>query len=101
MPDESEVIQSDIFVDFLLPNVIDDATPITRLGARIKDLKDAGHHISAVGTRAKCAVYRLQDVASGAAGRPTQNVGERASDATLFEIGGASQSRPHWDEDAA
>src|SRR4030095_15562487 len=46
-------------VDFLAPNVIDGYAPITRLAARIKDLRDDGHEIVVDGERYSCAVYKL------------------------------------------
>lgn len=45
--------------DFLLPDVIDGGKPITRLAARILELRDKGHEIAVVGERNCCAVYRL------------------------------------------
>lgn len=46
-------------VDFALPNVIDGGAPITRVAARIKDLRDTGVRIEVIGTRHSCAVYAL------------------------------------------
>lgn len=46
-------------VDWLLPNVVDGGHPITRLAARIKDIRDEGHEIEVSGERYGCAVYRL------------------------------------------
>lgn len=46
-------------VDFLLPNVIDGGLPITRLAARINDLRKAGVEIEVDGERHGCAVYKL------------------------------------------
>lgn len=45
--------------EFLLPNVIDGGPPITRLAARIRDLRSQGHEIVTDGERYGCAVYRL------------------------------------------
>lgn len=60
-------------VDFLLPDVIDGGTPITRLGARILDLRDQGCRIETVGRRQKCVIYKLilhgdMETATGGAG---------------------------------
>lgn len=47
-------------VDFLAPDVIDGGPPITRIGARILDLRHDGFHIEVAGRRdGGCAVYRL------------------------------------------
>lgn len=46
-------------VDFLGPTM-DGEKPITRVAARIKDLRDDGHPIVVVGVRNQCAVYVLQ-----------------------------------------
>lgn len=48
--------------DFLPPNVIDDGPKITRVGARIKDLKDTGYTIASGGTRDGFAVYVIEEV---------------------------------------
>lgn len=50
-------------IDFLLPGVADGGKPITRLAARIKDLRDAGHRIDS-GVAGGVAVYRLASAAS-------------------------------------
>jgi len=46
-------------VDFLPPDVIDGEKPITRLAARVKDLRDSGHRVVVAGERQSCAVYVL------------------------------------------
>ena len=47
-------------VDFLLPDVVDGGKPITRVGARIHDLKrKRGLAIVKHGTRDECDVYML------------------------------------------
>lgn len=46
-------------VDFLAPNVIDGGAPITRVAARIRDLRQDGHVIEVNGERYGCVVYRL------------------------------------------
>lgn len=46
-------------VDFMLPNVVDDAKPITRLAARIKDLRDEGIEFVDGGRRNGMKVYIL------------------------------------------
>lgn len=53
-------------VDFLAPDVIDNRNPITRVAARILELRDDGHTITVEGVRHGCAVYRLlHDVQDG------------------------------------
>lgn len=46
-------------VDFALPDVVDGLPPITRVAARVKDLREQGHMIVAAGTRQSCRVYTL------------------------------------------
>lgn len=46
-------------VDFLRFPTIDGGAPITRVAARVQELRGAGHKISSSDTRDKCAVYRL------------------------------------------
>lgn len=47
-------------VDFLSPPTIDGGPPITRLAARIKELKNQGHQIVDAGHKNGCKVYRLE-----------------------------------------
>lgn len=47
-------------VDFLMPSVIDDGPPITRVGARIEELRNGGYRIENHGRRDKCVVYVLR-----------------------------------------
>lgn len=46
-------------IDFLIPNVADGGSPITRVAARVLELKQDGHHIVTDGERDSCAVYKL------------------------------------------
>jgi hypothetical protein len=46
-------------VDFLLPNVIDGGAPITRVAARVNELRNDGFQIQTDGERDSCAVYKL------------------------------------------
>lgn len=46
-------------VDFQPPHVIDGGAPITRVAARIEELRGQGHRIDNRGRRDKCAVYVL------------------------------------------
>lgn len=48
-------------VDFSAPNTIDGRPPITRLAARVMELKAEGHRIEKTGWRQKCAVYALRE----------------------------------------
>lgn len=62
--------------DFLLPDVIDGQEPITRLPARILDLKADGHKIGAKGRRSKCKVYvLLKDATPAEDSKPRPVVG--------------------------
>lgn len=69
-------------VDFLRIPTIDGGPPITRLAARIKELKDDGHSIVDAGTKDGCKVYRLeQPLADGqlfAAAAPNAIYGDAA-----------------------
>jgi len=47
-------------VDFLLPSVVDGRQPITRVGARIEELRRAGLDIESDGRRDSCVVYVLR-----------------------------------------
>lgn len=59
-------------VDWLRSPTPDGGPSITRLAARIQDLKDRGYRFEVRGTRAKCAVYVLVESpdASGRLGGP-------------------------------
>lgn len=46
-------------VDWYAPHVVDGGKPITRLAARINELREQGHRIMVVGRKHKCAVYEL------------------------------------------
>jgi hypothetical protein len=48
-------------VDFLRPDVIDGGYPITRLAARIQELRDRGADVFVDGKRDGCTIYRLYD----------------------------------------
>jgi hypothetical protein len=48
-------------VDFLGPQVCDHGKPITRVAARVNELRDQGFTISSGGTRHGCAVYVLKE----------------------------------------
>jgi len=52
-------------VDFLLPDVIDDGKPITRLAARVLDARGLGYDIVTDGERHGCAVYKLAGAPAG------------------------------------
>lgn len=59
-------------VDFLGPQVCDKGKPITRVAARVNELRDQGFTITSSGTRHGCAVYVLkEDGASAALGGPS------------------------------
>lgn len=69
--------------DFLAPAVVDGGKPITRLAARINDLRAEGHKIERAGRVNGCASYRLAD-------QVTQ----------LFDPRETHAPSPHW-QDAA
>lgn len=78
-------------LDFFAPHVCDGGEPITRIAARVEELRDAGYVITSAKEpdRGKCAVYRLvREPASGpvlAAGPHTR---EGATDPQpLFDLG--------------
>lgn len=73
-------------VDFALPDVIDGGPPVTRVAARIKDLRQHGHTIVAAGLRQSCRVYQLvpaQELA-GAATAPSRGPAYPGSTDGLF-----------------
>jgi hypothetical protein len=45
--------------DFLAPDVIDHGKPITRVAARVHELREDGHEIVETRRRHGCSVYRL------------------------------------------
>ena len=71
-------------VDFLLPNVIDGGPPITRVAARVRDLRTDGHEILVDGERNGCAVYVLPRPVRVELPPPVVVVPERAGPPTLF-----------------
>lgn len=90
-------------VDFGLPHVVDGGEPVTRLAARVLELREQGHTIVKAGRRNKCAVYKLVEqpaVSSASAthsapipqGAPAQQeqpshvVGADETLGTLFEL---------------
>jgi 3D (Asp-Asp-Asp) domain-containing protein len=73
--------------DFLLPNIIDDGAPITRVGARIKELRDDGHLIESQGVRHKFSVYVLVRPKSAANLTPDWNWPERPAEQQQLELG--------------
>lgn len=86
-------------VDFLRYPTIDGGPPITRLAARIDELRDAGLPVMEAGTRDKCRVYMLAETVLAASdlvpGR--DRVVEPASPAASRDQGGeawAGKSEP-------
>jgi hypothetical protein len=77
--------------DFMLPGVIDGWPPVTRLAARIFELKGRGHDVVVVGERHGCSVYALSADA--------REVAEAASREPEFEEVVAMELRalPGWD----
>lgn len=66
-------------VDFMLPGVIDGGAPITRVAARIDELRRAGHQIVNVEWRQKCIVYRLEQPAVAPTPEPAQDASAELS----------------------
>jgi len=71
-------------VDFSLPDVVDGGPPITRLAARVKDLRGQGHTIIAAGLRQSCRVYELVPQAGLAEPSGASDTAYVAADAGLF-----------------
>lgn len=91
-------------VDFLLPNVIDGGRPITRLAARVKDLRDDGHRIDVDGERYGCAVYKLPQAAPVPIPppKPVVPMDENATPDALFDMPAQrTPLTPYSDLDAA
>lgn len=84
-------------VDFLAPDVIDGGFPITRLAARIQDLRDNGAEVFVDGKRNGCAIYRLHEVEPVPPPKVVTPAREPEAD-VLFELPPVSRS-PY--EDAA
>lgn len=95
-------------VDFLGPQVCDHGKPITRVAARVNELRDQGLTITSSGTRHGCAVYVLKETPQGASadlGGPSCGYGEAdaPSPSALFDVVGLSKPLGAYDdiEDAA
>jgi hypothetical protein len=89
-------------VDFLLPDIVDGGKPITRLAARMLELREDGHEIQVIGDRHGCAVYRLMRDAQDQP-RPNPMPTEVPEG---FAIPENERTRPRsaifgWDEEAA
>lgn len=87
-------------VDFLLPDVIDRGKPVTRVAARVLELRQDGHRIVVEGERDGCYVYRLlEDVQDARPVPPAPSAAE-----TLGSLPEAARPRNAilgWDEEAA
>jgi hypothetical protein len=84
--------------DFLPPATADGGGPITRLGARIADLRESGRDIVTEGTRDGFAVYVLREKQRVAASAPAETTAS-AEQATL--LGDTPRSAVLGWEDAA
>lgn len=71
-------------VDFSLPDVVDGGPPITRVAARVKDLREQGHMIIGAGLRQSCRVYLLVPQAGPAAPTGASDTAYVAADEGLF-----------------
>lgn len=85
-------------VSFLGPFTVDGGPPITRLAARIGELRDEGHEITQSGWRDKCAVYVLR----GAVAAPVR-VADPEPEPTvgLFDATTVSQPLGAYDDNEA
>lgn len=92
-------------IDFLRFPTLDGGAPITRLAARVQELRDEGHEILSADTRDRCAVYRLkgQDVSTGPVrlGGPVFAEAGPVESSTLFDPVALHKPLPHYDEDVA
>jgi hypothetical protein len=81
-------------VDFLRFPTVDGGPPITRVAARVQELRDEGYEILSGTTRDRCAVYILkrQDV-------PV--VVDAAAGSTLFDPVSLHRPLSPYDEDVA
>lgn len=82
-------------VDFLAPNVIDGHPPITRLAARISDLREDGWDIREAGRRYGCSLYALTLRERAEPVEQPESLGH------LFDPRQASRPVPHYEADAA
>jgi hypothetical protein len=90
--------------DFFPPNVLDGGYPITRLAARIKDLREQGHEIEVDGERWGYAVYKLAQARQERepvppAEMPAIPVDENAKPDALFDM--PTTLSPYSTRDAA
>jgi hypothetical protein len=78
--------------DFLAPAVVDGGKPITRLAARINELRDEGYAIEDAGRVHGCSSYRLAPVVE----EPVP------ASVHLFDPrDGSNHRRSHWQDEAA
>ena len=88
-------------VDFSPPHVIDGGAPITRLAARVQELRDEGFQILSADRRDKCTVYRLDTTGANRATDTGSPGGEAPADAAespgeppaLFDLPAPAQRR--------
>lgn len=85
-------------VDFLRYPAVDGGAPITRVAARVEELRRDGHRIVNAGLRDKCAIYRLESVLRAEAQRPAVSPNPVVSDEagwTTPSLGGLSAGEHH------
>lgn len=76
-------------VDFMLPNVCDGGAPITRVAARIEELRGEGFRVVSGERRQKCTVYRLEQPAASTA---SEHAADASGALALFTSEPASAS---------
>jgi hypothetical protein len=82
-------------VDWLAPQVIDSGPPITRLAARINELRDDGFDIREAGRRHGCSIYVL------ALKERADVVVPESPATTLFEPSTGRRPLSHYESEAA
>lgn len=86
-------------VDWLRFPTPDGGPPITRIAARIQELRDEGHEIQSSGTRDRCALYILRE--PGLVVAPTQAPESELESSTLFDPVSLHQPISPYEADAA
>ena len=89
-------------VDFLRFPTPDGGSPITRVAARVQELRDEGYEILSSGTRDRCALYVLKE--QGVSTGPVRLGGPAVAgpvETTLFDPVTVHAPRPHYEEEAA
>jgi hypothetical protein len=86
-------------VDFLAPAVIDSGAPITRVAARIEELRKDGHNIQLAGRRDECVIYVLAPPAEPWQPIPDDTVAEPVTELFDTTVGKPDPASPYDDPD--